>query len=136
MTVLADAIFNRLSNYAGLTALVDQRIYPLTAPQDGPSPFVVYQVISEVPQSAMGSDTGNIRARVQVDSRATANQGYRQARLVATQVRAALQRYSGTNATVVIDDIFVDEASGEDIYEDEGGGAYRVRLDFIVWYRE
>ena len=132
MTVLGDAIVTRLEAHAGTAALVAERIYAVRAEQGATPPLIVYQVISETRPSAMGSDTGNVRARVQIDSYAA---DYDAARALSEQVRAALQRYSATVASVQIDDIQLDDDSGEDTFEDEVE-LYRVRQDYLIWYRE
>jgi len=131
--VIDEAIFSRLSNYAGLTALVGTSpagIFPVIAPQDVARPFVVFQKISNERISAMGSDTDIARARFQFTSYAETHEG---ARDVGKQVRLALQRYSGVVATVTIDDIFIENEL--DDYDPETLLHSKVQ-DFEVIHRE
>jgi len=103
--MIEKAITSRLDGYAGLSALISTRIYPLKLPQDSTMPAVVYQIVSKTRESAMGSDPGLATARVRISSFADS---YSSAKDVGEQVRAALQRWSGTEATVVIQDSFIE----------------------------
>src|SRR5262245_42213214 len=138
MPQLEEAIYSRLSTFAGLTALVAQRIYPIRAPEAVPMPLVVYQRISSYRWSAMKVDTGVARARMQVTAWATQATT---AKSVKEQVRKALERWSGTVAGMVILDSYI--ADERDLFEEtsqEAGqgetGAYGVSLDAMIPYRE
>ncbi len=124
------AIIARLKAFAGLTALVSTRIYSSTAPQNVVSPYVTLFRISTDRLSAMGLDIGIARARVQVDSWGAT---YASAKDVAEQVRAALQRFRGTSATIEILDVFI--LGEQDFYESDTL-IYHVTTDVEAIYRE
>lgn len=134
MADLEQAVQARLAGYAGLASLVAARIYPLVLPQKPTYPTVTYQRITSARASAMGSDPGVASVTIQVDAWGST---YANARAVAAQVRAALQRWRGTQAisggSVEVLDSFIE--SDQDIYEEETA-TYRVRMDFLIWHRE
>lgn len=122
-------LFSRLSGFAGLNALISNRVYPTVIPQNSPLPVVSYRRISTTRESAMGSDTGIARARFQLDSFA---ESFSAVRPVAEQVRAALQRWRNNSGTVVQDSFILSE---DDDYDHETK-LYRVMQDFEVIYVE
>lgn len=134
--MIARAIRTRLAAYSGLTALVSTRIYTVQAPQSATVPFVTVQALSTRRFSAMGADTGDAVSRVQVSAWAdkydNATTGVRQ---VAAQIVAALQRYSGTSASVTISDVFV-EGESDQYDPDPRTGIYHVPIDAMVWHKE
>jgi hypothetical protein len=90
---LEQALATRLAAYAGLTALVSARIYPLRLAQSPTLPAVTYQRISTVPVQALSASASvMIRTRLQVTSWATTYAGVQ---LVAAQVRACLDGFAG-----------------------------------------
>ena len=134
--MITKAIYSRLANYAGLTALVGTKVYSIKVPQGTALPYVVVQTISRRRVSAMGDDIGHVESRVQVSTFAdkydNASTGAKQ---IAAQVRAALQRFSGTVESVVISDIYLEGES--DLYDPEPEtGVYHIPLDCMVWYQE
>lgn len=130
--ILGEAVYARLAAVTGVTDLVGTRIYGGQAPQNPTAPYVVYQEISQHRPSAMGADVGKVRARVQVDSRAVTYKGAKQ---LANAVQVALQRYSGTSASIEVSAVFLDDDSGEDSYEEEVE-MYRVRQTYLIWHGE
>src|SRR5262245_44537235 len=138
MPQLEEAVYARLSGFAGLSALVSARIYLDKAPQGGVFPLVVFQRISALRTSAMGVDTGVVRARIQTTSWATTPGS---AKNIKEQVRYALQRWMGTAAgVVVLDSLLVDERDLYDAEAEPAGvgapGAYGCSLDAMIAYRE
>lgn len=106
---LEDALFSRLSGFAGLTALVGAgsaaRVYPNQAAEDPAAPYVVFEIDDDEDQGhAMGADVAPRRAFCRFYCFDATGDG---ARDVATQVIAALRRYSGVHAAVTIDDGYV-----------------------------
>lgn len=92
--MIEETVFTRLSTFAGLTALVGNRIYPMILPQGAVYPAVTYQRVSTYPrESCMGEDAGLARARIQVTAWAATFTGSKE---VADQVRQALQRWTTT----------------------------------------
>ena len=127
---IESVIFDRLSTHAGLSALVSTRVYPGgKMPQNTEYPALTYGWVSSERISAMGSDTGIVRARLQVDVWA---ETYLSVRATAVQVRAALKRWSTTTG-VTIDDIFM----LNDLDLDEPLADLRhAAIDFELIYRE
>ena len=120
-------LYTRLSTYAGLTALVSTRIYPLIMPQGVTYPAVTYQRIATEPrESCMVEDVGWARARVQVTAWADT---FTSAKAIAAQVRAALQRWTttGIQGTFIIAEY--------DLYDDEAY-KYGAAIDAEVVYTE
>lgn len=134
MSELEPAVVAHLKAYAGLSALVGSRIYPLTMPQDATLPCVTYQRVSGIRHSAMGQDTGLATVRLSFSCWAAT---YASAKAVAKQLRLALQRCASTigsganTATGVASFIETDI----DDYEPDTG-YYRVILDFRISHDE
>jgi hypothetical protein len=131
--MIHEALFSRLSGYAGLTALVGARIYPRLLPQNPTYPAVTYDRISAERQSAMGSDSGLVSGRWQVSSW---GKTYTDARDIAEQVRKALQRYRGTSSGTVIQDIFIESENDLPPELVDGEAVFQIASDFIVWFVE
>ena len=129
MTVEAD-LFSRVSGYAGFTSLASTRLYYIEAPQNVTLPYATYSRISSRRASLMGADSGVVWARFQFDTWASTPDS---ARALLEQVRAALQRYSGTG-TVTIDDIYIE--NDLDLAREPDVKIYHSTMDAIVIYRE
>ena len=133
---IGKAIHSRLSAHSGTSALVSARIYPMRLPQPPTYPAVRYQVIGAPRTHAMGVDTGEVHARVQVDCYATTYSGVR---ALADQVRLALNRWGDTAGGVVVDHVLLDEERDADeptVVRDGERGVYRVMMDFLAHYQE
>jgi len=129
VTTLEEALYSRLSGFAALTNLVGLRIYPLEAPQDSPRPHVVYTRDITETISAFGSDTGNVKVVMEISAWATT---YDSALAICKQIKAALQRWSGTYDSVVIQDTFID-TEFQDFESDTAG--VRVSQNYIIWFK-
>ncbi len=102
---LRDAIYSRLSNYSALTSLVSTRIYSKEITQDTAKPCVYFEVNGIERVSAINGDSGMCEAQCRVISIASTLSG---AVAVATQVQAALQRYTGTVSSTDIRNIMIE----------------------------
>ena len=136
MTVEAE-IKTRLSGFAGLSALISDRIYPVTLPQNVEMPAVSYRRVSAERVSAMGADTGLVRARFQFDCWSGEHENgdsgtFDEAKAVAKQVRLALQRWRNTSGTVVQDTFMIGD---QDLHEHDTE-TYHAALDFEIFYEE
>lgn len=126
------AIYSRLSNYTDLTDLVSTRIYRLQAPHTTSFPYVTFGRVANEIIHAMGSDPGLEGPSFQVDVWAENTNSMEN---VSTEVKAALQDYSGTVSGIVIQRIFFDN---EIDLSDEDTSILRIiyhnAMDFKVWY--
>lgn len=124
------ALHSRLFAYSGLRALISIRIYPLILPQNPTYPAITYQRIDGPREHCISEDAGMAHPRIQIDS-----WGKRvgDTKAVATQVRGALQRWNDSTSSPAVLDCLLE--CDEDSYESETN-IYRVRQDWICWYRE
>jgi len=112
-----------------VSALIGLRLYPGLAPQNVGYPAVVYQRISAVPESLMTDDTDILRERFQMTVLA---EDYATASATAIQVKAAFQRWQGTEASVIVEDSFL---SGDiDLYNPDTELHQRA-IDFEIVHR-
>lgn len=131
MAHLEAALYTRLGAVAGLTALINDRIYYQIMPQNVTLPAITLTRVSSVRHSAHGADTGVAEARVQIACWGAADID---AKDVKEQVRAALQRHRATVAGVELLDILVEDE--RDLEFDEPTRSYGTSIDFRVFYRE
>lgn len=129
--VIEEGLYAYLAGYAGLTALVDSRIYPLQAPEDAIYPLVVYQRISGPRVYSHDGASGLAHPRFQITSW---GEIYPDAKAVAKQVRLALSGYAGTMG----DDVDVDAAFLVNELEryDPETKRWGVIQDYIIWHHE
>src|SRR5687768_6584367 len=92
---------------ASLTS-AQSRVYPLALPQEPTFPAVVYQQVSAVRTHAMGQDAAIVRCRVQLDMRGNT---YAEARALAGEVLARLNRFKGVVGAYTVHDILFDNES-------------------------
>lgn len=134
--MIENAIFQRLSGFSALTALIggtSPRITPELMTQDTAYPAITYQFVSGQRETAMGVDPGVVSTRLVVDSWVDT---YAAARDVKEQVRACLQRFRGTLDSTVILDIFIEDDRDEPAELVNGVLVRRRSTEFTVWYRE
>lgn len=126
----AEALYARATAHAGLTALIGTRVYPGTLPQSTALPAVAYSRISRSRESVMGVDTDLARARYQLTAFARTPLA---AKNVIEQIRACFQRWRGTAAAVVVDDVFIsDDRDGYD----QTLELHAPSIDILMHYRE
>lgn len=135
--MIENAIYQRLSQFAGLYALIGgastPRVTPHLLTQDTIYPAVTYFIVAAPRETAMGSDPGIVHGRVQVDAWGAT---YSSTRDVKEQVRAALQRFRGTlDGTQILDCFLQDDRDEPD--ELVNGIIVRRRLtEWAIHYRE
>lgn len=129
------ALYNILSNAAGVTAIVSTRIYPDTAPQGSTLPYVVYSAISSVPQNTKDVPAKIDHVRVQIDCYAATTAsaaGQDIAEALSEAVRAAIDGIMpGVYGTVVVDGIqFENENSAvnEEVDIFRRSADYQIRI--------
>lgn len=125
--IVTKAIYNILSNHAGLTALVGARIYPVTAAQQATLPYVVYNIPRTEPVNRTSGKARMNQIQVNVSAFAI---NYEDAASIAEQIKTALDRVaSGTYNSVVLQVVlFQDEY---DIFHDEDD-THEVQTEFRV----
>ncbi len=114
---------------------VDQRVYPLTAPQTAALPYLTYRRIS-TPQDYAHTRSGNPtpgptgyqRPRFQLDGFAETFSGVR---TIAHELRAALSGYVGMMGAVRVASTRV--VTEMDVYDDDAA-CYRVIMDVFIGY--
>lgn len=127
MALIEETLYTRLSTYAGLTALVSTRVYPMILPQGVTFPAIEYSRVGTSPRdSCMIEDAGIVRARYRITSWADT---FSAVKAIADQVRQAMQRYttSGVQATFIIGEY--------DIYDEEAE-KYGAAIDIELIYEE
>jgi hypothetical protein len=128
--MIESAIYSILSAHAGLKALVSTRVYPLTAPIDTVKPLVVYEKTDAQRHNVMGGKGGVSEAEIEVTGYDTTPEG---AAALGVQIKAALEYYTGTSSSVVIQRIFPEgETSGFDVNTD----SYFYQCQFRAFFEE
>lgn len=87
--MIEEAIKSRCGAFGGLTALIGQQVWPMLAPSQPTYPLVIYHLLGETQQSAMGKNVEIVRAHLQFNALA---QDPNTAKAVARQVKAAWDR--------------------------------------------
>ncbi len=118
-----------LLNDSAVAALVDDRITPDVLPDHTQYPAITYKRISALMVSAMGADTGLVRARFQFDAW---SQSFAEAQATRKAIINRLKRYRGTG-TVEIQAIFSENEF--DLYEGDTR-LHHLVVDFEINYRE
>ena len=135
--MIENAIYQRLSGFAGLYALIGgvaaPRVTPHLLTQDTAYPAVTYFIVSSPREAAMGSDPGIVHARIQVDCW---GQKYLDVQQVGEQVRAALERFRGTLDTTVIMDSFLEDMRDFEPELVNGVVVRRRETEWMIHYRE
>lgn len=130
MANIEEALFTRLSTFAGITALLSTRIFPLRAPDQLVVPFIVYQKITGNREQSHTGSSNLANPRFQVSCWGST---YASAKAVSRQVVLALDAFKGVVSGVDIQ--FSDIESEVDTF-DEDTKLYRVLLDVIFWHQE
>lgn len=127
------ALYSVLTAHAGVSALVDDRVYPNVIPQrgEGPSrmPAIVYRQGTTDRQKTYCGTDGTRRDSFTVDAYSVTHDG---ADSLADAIEAALIDYRGIAGGRFIADVFL--TSRGDL-GDIDPGRYRVSLSFDIWHR-
>lgn len=122
------AIYDILINDTDVNDLVSGRIYPVWADLTGTKPFLIYKVDDNAPSDT--KDSGQALDQIQLEIFSFA-ETYDESSDLMKKVRDAIDRYSGTNAGVVIQSIqYLEE---KDDFDQElnnyiTGQLYKVRV--------
>lgn len=93
--MLEEALFSYLTGYAGLSALIGTRLYPVQFPQGVTLPAMTYQQVSSPEVYSHDGYSGLRSPRFQFTCRGST---YLEAKQVAAQLKAALRGYAGLMA--------------------------------------
>lgn len=107
---------------------VSSRIYRLRAPQSAASPFCTYRVVSDVPVRSLTGTATNGITRIEITSWADT---HTQAKATAVEVLAALNQWSGTADSTVIQSANPDDET--ELWDDDHQ-LYGIPQDFVVMY--
>lgn len=127
--MIENGLLDRLSNYTNLTDLVSTNIYASHIPQKSTLPCVAYRKNSSRPKMLLATDTDVFETDFDVGC---FSKDYDEANAIAEQVIAALQRYSGTNDSVVIMDGVIRDIGND--YETELE-IYEVEINILITHR-
>ena len=122
--------FTYLTTYAGLTALIGARLFPLKIPQNVTYPCIRYTRVSGPLELAHDGPVNLGHPRYQFD---VYDPLHDVAWQVARQLEFALHGYSGAMGTVAVGASIV-----EDMREDYNDqlDVYRVMVDAILWHEK
>lgn len=129
MADIEQVIVTRLTSFAGLSALIGQRVYPKRSPQSPTLPYVTYQAVSGSSQQFLNDPTDVAMPRIQVDAWARSHES---ARAVSGQIVAALHLWRDNTTTPRVIESKL-EGEPQDIDEPDVN-LHRVSQDFEVWY--
>lgn len=118
-----EAVVALLAADSAVVAIVGARMYPNVAPQGAAAPFLVYQVISDVPENSLADNSPRLSSiRLQVDCYSPR---YLQAHALAEAVEAKLVAASTPDFSAWRD-------TTRDLFDAEAQ-MHRVSTDFAVW---
>ena len=124
--IVGKAIYYLLNNSTDLTAIVGTRIFPEVAQQDADLPYIVYNVSNNEPSDTKREPSKMDTANIEINCYSTS---YTEVIDIATAVRAALDRVTGTYSGVNVQSIAY---MNEVIDFDEAQRAYNVSADYDV----
>jgi hypothetical protein len=128
------AISARLRAFAGLTALVGTKIYPVVMPQGTVLPAVTYRRTAGPRVQNLAGSSGLARPVIAVDVFAAS---YSSAKAIGEQVRLALSDQGGSWGSCTVQNcVFLGDRDVADDLEQEAPSVYRVSLEFEVWHAE
>jgi len=125
--IVLDAISALLKAASGVTDIVGQRIYPSYAPIGVANPYITFEVVDDEPSDTKAGASRLDSYLVQVSCY------HKQAKIatnIASQVRGALDRFTGITALNVIDRIKFERVDG--VYWEEEQELYRCDMEFMV----
>lgn len=132
MSGIEQTLYDKLAADADVSALVEERIFPLCAPEDIKQAFIIYQRISGVRVKDIGGPAYVAQPRMQVDCYALS---YEEAREIAESVRLSLDGWRSLTADVVV--IGSSLITDREFWEaDSDPKFYRVSMDFMLTHTE
>jgi len=113
--------------------LVSGRVYPYLRQQGAIFPAIVYELDTTEPEQGMGGYLSLTRATLTVNCIASTYSG---AKILASNVRSALNGYTGTSDTIVISSLVHDNDTGsiEDSVIGNDRGVSVINSEYVIWY--
>lgn len=135
MADICTALRTVLTGAAGVTAIVDNRIYPDRRPQDVVYPCITYSLYRDTSEHHMGGLSGLAEAAIEYECWATTRLA---SRALYEQVRLALSRYKGVANSVDVRQVIPLGGDSYDVAPVDGSddALYVSSRDFAAWYRE
>jgi len=110
-------VYLLLKNTATIKALINERVYPLVAPQNVPKPYITYRVITGLKLQCMGGQIYQGDYRMQIDCFSLT---YSNVKAMSEAVKNALVGFMDSNNISIMDD-----------YEDETA-LFKQIIDFKI----
>lgn len=126
---LEASLFGFLTGDAGIAAIVDDRVYPGTAPQGTATPFIIYNKTSRDRQQLFCGTADLMTTQISIDCYANT---YRESVLLANLVTDALQDFSGMMGATDVPKVFL---TNEIDLSDIEPGLYRQSQTWAFWHR-
>lgn len=124
------AIAARLLAATGVTSLLGARVNPLKLEQNTTYPALTYRVVGRTPTSVFTEDADLSSTVMEIESFGST---YAAARSLAEAVKGALQRWSGTAASITVQQVFFEDELAN--YDPEFRH-WSISQDFTVWTEE
>lgn len=125
--MIGDVIYSILSADSNITDVVSTRIYPVIAPEQAANPCIVYSLRTEPEDNKDGAGIYHYFLVLDLFG------GYNELRTLANTVKTAIDRYSGTVNSVVVDKIIlrsvVDNGYNESIETHHVAMIFRIRVN-------
>lgn len=126
------AIVTKLRGTAGVTALVNQRVWPMRRPQARELPAVTVTRVDGGPIYTDDGESGLATARMQIDCWGAT---YTDAKDTAAAIKTALSGYVGTTGGTAFRFIYLDaERDMSESGSNTSEYLFRVVLDFMVMF--
>jgi hypothetical protein len=129
------AIYDVLHDDATVLGIVVAKIYPNNIPQGITVPAISYHEISGMRDHVLGSATGLVMSRYQINCW---DDDYAGVRTLANAVRNALDDYAGTKDSTYIQRALIDGENDISEFPADTQLLFRYgkALDFIIWFNE
>jgi hypothetical protein len=127
---LEGAIRDRLTTDDGVAAIVGAKVYRRVLPQGVTLPAIAIWMDGKRREHLMGGDSNKVPASLFVSCWADDDPGVQD---LAAAVQSALQNYSGTHLSIVIDRSFLEDEYGD---MEEQTRRQQVIQRYTVWYTE
>lgn len=121
------ALYSRLTNFAGLSALISDRVYPGALPQNCDKPAVYYE---EYSGGYLQTNSGDMDLRPSSFRVYSVADTYSEMKAVSKQVELALERWNQSTPVPVHDSLI---ESTDDFYVDDMD-EHLSEVDITIWH--